>query len=225
MASWAAARLVEQSRAGFPEPVRPMRFLFFAADPEDEPLTLRYFVTKAPYEQKYDVFIQWVLRTDTFSGFHLHGRGFDNTLAEMLRDNQNIDAGLALIAARPEHLLLLDELIPGPVKESERLLLMFSETFAWEEVKARLAGILSEPGLAEAEAAWPDGTAQITEGDRRIIVVFRAERYSDRHMGFSEKVNPTEIQQKLYAEQFDMLDWLFDMPMLESNEALSEMEN
>ena len=212
MAAWAITRLIEQARTDFPEPTQSMRFLFFAAEPEDEALTLRSFVTKTPYEQKYDVFIQWVLRADIFSGFHLYGEGLDNALADMLRDSDKVDTGLALIATRPEHLALLDALTPGSVAEAERLLLMFSETFSWEDVRARLSGVLSEAGMAEAEAAWPNGTARIEETTRRIVVVFQAERFSDRQMGFSEKITPSEGQRARHVEQFELLDWLFDVP-------------
>ena len=212
MAAWAVDRLTEQARADFPKPAQPMRFLFFAAEPEDEALTLRSFVTKTPYEQKYDVFIQWVLRADIFSGFHLYGGRFDNALVGMLRDNDKVDTGLALIATRPEHLALLDTLTPGPVAEAERLLLMFSGTFSWEDVRPRLSGVLSEAGMAEAEAVWPNGTARIEDTTRRVAVVFQAERFSDRQMGFSEKITPTEVQKALYAEQFTLLDWLFEVP-------------
>jgi hypothetical protein len=228
MAVWTTSRLTELARTDFPEPVRPMRFLFFAAEPEDEALTLRSFVTDTPYEQKYDVFIQWVLRADIFAGFHLHGERFDNALAGMLDDHDKVDTGLALIATRPEHLSLLDELVPGPVTEAERLLLMFSETFAWGDLRPRLSGILSEAGLAEAEAAWPAGIAHIEESGRRVIVVFQAERFSDRQMGFSEKITPTEVQRALYTEQFSLLDWLFETPqaMVQDEEVIpAETEN
>lgn len=217
MAAWAVARLVEQARADFPEPAHPMRFLFFAAEPKDEALTLRSFVTKTPYEQKYDVFIQWVLRADVFSGFHLYGGRFDNALAGMLRDNDKADTGLALIASRPEHLALLDTLAPGPVADAERLLLMFSETFSWADVQVRLSSILSKEGMVQAESAWPGGIARIEEPARRVAVVFQAERFSDRQMGFSEKITPAEVQKALYAKQFELIDWLFEAPQAMEN--------
>lgn len=219
LGGWTFARLVDQARADFPEPVRPMRFLFFAAEPEDEALTLRSFVTDTPFDQKYDVFIQWVLRTDIFSGFHLHGKRFNNALANRIRENDKVDTGLALIATRPDHLTLLDTLTPGPVKETERLLLMFSATFSWEDVRVRLSRILPEEEIVKAEAAWPHGTLRIDDGTRRMAVVFQAERFSDRQMGISEKVTPTVAQKARYAEQFELLDWLFDVPMVNDKKA------
>lgn len=211
--TWFAARSVEIARADFPEPARPMRFLFFAAEPEDEALTLRAFVTDTAYEQKFDVFIQWVLRTDVFSGFHLYGPRFDNALAGMLRDSDLVDTGLALIASRPEHLDLLASLGPGPVAEAGRLLLMFSSELPWEDVRTALADVLpAGDAMAQVEAAWPEGTVRLEAGTRRIAVVFPAERFSDREMGFSEKIAPNDAQRARYAEQFELIDWLFDVP-------------
>jgi hypothetical protein len=66
--------------------------------------------------------------------------------------------------------------------------------------------------MAEAQAAWPAGVARIQEGTRRIVVVFQAERFSDRQMGFSEKITPTDAQKALYAQQFELLDWIFEVP-------------
>jgi hypothetical protein len=221
MSAWTIARLVEQAQIDFPKPIRPVRFLFFAAEPEDEALTLRSFVTDTPYEQKYDVFIQWVLRDDIFPGFHLYGQNFDNALARMLSDSRQAETGLALIATRPEHLALLEVLTPGPMTNADRLLLMFSGTFSWEDVRGPLAGVLTATGLAQAEAARPSGVARIVEPTRRVVVVFDAERFSDRQMGFSEKVTPTPAQRQLYEEQFQLLDWLFDSPQatVDSNPA------
>lgn len=220
--AWTVARILEQARTDFPEPTQPMRYLSFAAEPEDEALTLRSFVTKTPFEQKYDVFIQWVLRADIFPGFHLHGDRFENTFSRLLHDSEKADTGLALIATRPDHLELLDSLIPGPVNKADRLLLMFSGSLPREDVQARLAAILSADGLAEAESAWPNGTARIEEQQRRIAVVFRAERFSDRQMGISEKVTPNEVQRALYNEQFALLDWLFNVTVPQTVEADAE---
>jgi hypothetical protein len=211
IAGWTLARLMEQGTTEFPEPAQPMRFLWFAAEPEDEALTLRAFVTDTPYEKKYDVFIQWVLRDNIFSGFHLQGPRFDNALARWLRQSQEVDNGLALIATRPDHLELLDTITPGVVPRTRRLLLMFSGELPWGSVRPRLANVLSAAGLAKAEAAWPEGVVRIEEADRRIVLVFPAERFSDRQMGFSEKVSPNDEQKARYNEQFELLDWLFNV--------------
>jgi hypothetical protein len=104
---------------------------------------------------------------------------------------------------------------------ADHLLLMFSGTFSWEDVRVPLAGVLTAAGLAQAEAARPSGVARIVEPTRRVVVVFDAERFSDRQMGFSEKVTPTPAQRQLYEEQFQLLDWLFDSPQatVDSNPA------
>ena len=54
-------------------------------------------------------------------------------------------------------------------------------------------------------------TLRLEDGNRRIVLVFPAERFSDREMGFSEKVTPNEAQRARDDEQFALLDWLFEM--------------
>ena len=212
---------VARGRGAFQKPVRPMRWLFFAAEPANDAYTLRQFVTEAPYDQKFDVFIQWVLRNDMYSGFYLPGPAYENTLYRMLETSDRADVGLCLIATQPEHLELLTGLGPEALASADRLLLMFSQKLRWEDVAAALrdANVLPEPSMLEQIAsAWPEGEVKLEAGPRRIAVVFPAERYSDRHMGFSEKVDPDEAQLARYAEQFALLDWLFDRPPRETDE-------
>jgi hypothetical protein len=208
-----ACNAAERVRADFPRPARPMRWLLFAADPADEAYTLRQFTTDEPFDRKFDVFIQWVLRCDIYSGFYLCGPAYRNRLHEMLSASDQVDMGFALIVKGPEQLELLAELGPGVLSSTERLLLMFSGGLALQDVKNALAGsgVLTQPDmLGRVMAAWPDGEVRLQDGSRRIVVVFPAERYSDREMGFSEKVDPSETQRARYDEQFALLDWLFD---------------
>jgi len=212
--AWAACIFAEQARAEFPQPAEPMQFLFFATEPDDEPYTLRRFVTEAPYDQKYDVFIQWVLRTGIYSGFYLQGPNQKNTLYHMLNDSDQADTGMGLIIREPKHLEILEKLGPGPLSETDHLLLLVSVStnMAQEEAMASIqkSGVIKDDAnLARVEAAWPAGEVRIQEGDRRIAVVVPAENFSDSQMGFSEKVKPSEIQLERYAEQFELMDWLF----------------
>ena len=214
-AALVVSNAVERRRAEFPRPVRPMRYLFFVADPADDAYTLRQFVTKAPYEKKFDVFIQWVLRNDMYSAFYLHGPAYGNELYRMLNNSDPVDTGLCLIATQPAHLDLLTELGPDILSATDRLLLMFSGDMRWEDVAAALgsANVLPEPAMLDrVAAAWPEGEVRLEDGARRLAVVFPAERYSDRQMGFSEKVTPNDTQLARYAEQFALLDWLFGRP-------------
>ena len=90
---------------------------------------------------------------------------------------------------------------------------MVDSRLPWKEVQAALVEgqILVEPStMADAESAWPLGQLRLDDGSRRILLVFSAERFSDREMGFSEKVVPQEAQLVLYQEQFELLDWLFE---------------
>lgn len=204
---------IEQARASLPLPARPMRFLFFAAEPADEAYRLRAFTTETPFEQRYDVFIQWVLRNDMFSGFYLCGPGNGNDLYESLDGAEQAEAGLAMIVSRPEHLDLLAKLASGPMGSTERLLLMIDSQLPWENVKSALIEsqiLVEESVVAEADASWPDGELRLADATRRIALVFSAERFSDRQMGFSEKVVPDEAQLARYQEEFELLDWLFE---------------
>ena len=212
--AWAVCLAAEQARAGFPRPARPTDLLFFVMDQDDEPYTLRTFVTDASYDQKYDVFIQWVLRSNIFSGFYLHGPEHGNALYEALADEDEVRAGLALIVSGPEHLAILEELGPERLATADPLLLMVSGStnLTQEAVMAsiRNAEIFEDPAhLAEAEGAWPAGDLRIEDGERRVAVIFAAEQYSDLQMGFSEKVDPSETQRALYEKQFELMDWLY----------------
>lgn len=214
--AWAICLWSEQAQAEFPKPTQPLDALFFATTQDDDPYTLRTFVTEAPYDQKYDVFIQWVLRSNVFSGFYLHGQQHDNALYKMLRDSDQARTGLGLIVRQPEHLDLLKELGPGPLSETNHLLLMVSVStnITQGEVMASIeeSAILKDPAmLAQVEAAWPSGEIRLEDGGRRIAVVFPAEKFADTNMGFSEKVSPSDTQRERFQEQFALIDWLFDL--------------
>ena len=99
--SMMASVFFEQAQAAFSPPVRPARFLFFATEPEDEAHRLRAFTTETPFDQRHDVFIQWVLRNHMFSGFYLHGPNYRNDLYHMLDASEKVETGLALIVSRP----------------------------------------------------------------------------------------------------------------------------
>ena len=219
---------VERRRAGFSPPVHPMSCLYFVVDPSNEAYTLRHFTTKTPYDQKFDVFIQWVLRNDLYSGFFLPGPEYGNDLYHTLKSSDRVDMGLCLIVNHPDQLRLLVESGPELFSRTEHLLLMFSRSMLWEDVAKALdqAKVLPEPGMiSKIAASWPEGEMRFEDGSRRIAVVFPAERYSDRHMGFSEKVTPNETQLKLYHEQFALLDWLFDRSPKEKKRSLPPSED
>jgi hypothetical protein len=214
VAGWGISRAAEQAHAELPLPEQPTDFLFFATDPDDPPYTLRTFVTDSPYDQKYDVFFQWVLRADIFSGFYLVGPGQENGLHRSVSESDRARTGMALIVRQPEHLELLEELGPGPLSDADPLLLLISSSSTnlnREAVMASLEAsrVLDESQRAEVAAAWPSGELRFEDGERRIAVVLPAEKYCDINMGITEKVTPTETQLALYQEQFALLDWLY----------------
>lgn len=229
-AAWALCLYAEQSRADLPRPTQPVQFLFFATEPTDDPYTLRTFVTEAPYDQKYDVFIQWVLRTGVYPGFYLHGDDQLKTLHHVLDESEQADTGMALIIREPKHLEILEDLGTGPLASADNLLLLVSSSggLAREAVLAsiRESGVIKESeNLDRIENAWPLGDLRLKDGGRRVAVVLSSEKFSDSQMGFSEKVNPSETQRSRYDEQFDLLDWLFDRAKDEATEVAEETES
>lgn len=202
----------EHARSNFPAPVRPARVLCFAADADDPVYALRAFTSQEPYDQRYDVFIQWVLRTGAFTGFYVLGPTHRPGLYENLCHDQKTEVGLALMVRGPKQLDALEELMRGPGAESRRLLLAFSRQLQWGAVANTLrnAGIVNRAdSLERAKAAWPSGEIILEERNRRVLLLFSAERFSDQAMGFSEKVVPTDNQRALFSQEFSLVDSLF----------------
>ncbi len=209
----AAARGVECRRGAFPAPAHPARVLFFATRAEEPAYALRTFTTDAPFDERYDVFIQWVLRTGAFSAFRLSDPGARTELYEHLRRSGRVETGLAFIARRPEDLDQLRELAAGPLRECRRVLLLCSGKIPWSAAAKALrdTGLADGPALARAAAAWPLGEAVVEHAQRRLVVVAGAERFSDQAMGYSEKVVPTPEQRALFAQAFRLVDVLFNV--------------
>lgn len=209
-ASWGLTRLAEEATAAFPEPRRSLRGVFFIADAADQTYILRDFTSEAPYEQRYDVFIQWALRTGVFSGFRLVPDGRGNELYELLRDHELADTALALIVRDEAQLPYLEVIARD--SGSRRVMLLFSKSLAQESIlrALRQAGLADGAGSAAAiAAAWPAGEALIEVGDRRLLLVFDAERFSDRFMGITEKAVPDAALRTRFDRVFSLYDRLF----------------
>ena len=152
-----AARLValfaEQERSGFPAPRRPAPAVFFAAEAKDPAYVLRDFTSTSPYDQRYDVLIQWVLRTGAFSGFYVVGSDHRPGLYEHLRQTQAVKTALALIVRGADQLELLPQLMHGPGAKDQRLLLLFSGKLDWPTIAAALgrAGRQSFGGFGKGQ--------------------------------------------------------------------------
>lgn len=212
VAAWSlahlAARWDEARRASFPEPRGESDWLVFAAHEDDPAHHLREFLTEEPYDERYEVFVQWVLRTGAFSGFELLGPDQSNGLYKHLRGSESSHTHQALILRKPDDLPLLAELADG----TDPLLLMFDSSIdAATAVKSlEQSGVVSDPqALAELESAWPDGEAVTGADGRRIMVMARAERFSDQAMGISEKVRPDAAQRALFDQAFGVVERLF----------------
>jgi hypothetical protein len=213
-AAYGVALAAEQWQARFPVPVRPIRWLAFAADGEDSAYRLRAFTTEESYDNRYDVFIQWVLRTGVFSSFYLTETTPANALFEHLHQSGRSETALGLILRSPDQLESLPHIRSSTgLPHRRRLLLMFSREFDWEGVASVLqtAGLVNEEAaLAQARGAWPQGEVLLQTDERSILVVFDAERFSDQAMGFSEKVVPNDSQRALFDQAYSLVDRLFD---------------
>ncbi len=206
-----AGRYAEQRRAAFPKPIQPSEWVVFAAHPEDKAHHLRGFITEEPYDQRYEVFIQWVLRTGAFAGFHVLGPEGDNGLYRHLRSSDAAETALALIVRKPDDLTQLDELGRIPARAKDPLLLMFASTISAEQAVEGLkrSGLIrNAAALAQAAEAWPAGEVLINDGERRVLVVAGAGRFSDQSMGISEKVVPDDSQRQLFTRAFALIDQL-----------------
>jgi len=208
-------RLREDGNADFPEPANAARAVFFAADAEDLAYNLRAFTGgDTPYDERYDVLIQWVLRTGAFSGFYVTGMPtYRPELYEHLLASEEVDTSLALILRGTNQLELLRELTAGPMTASPRVMLMFSQELEWETVADALRStelVTDDGALERARGAWPGGDIVIETDERRLLLVFSAERFSDRSMGITEKVTPSETMREHYDEAFALFDKLFE---------------
>ena len=68
---------------------------------------------------------------------------------------------------------------------------------------------LLEEALARVAGAWPTGEVMIQDGERQVMVIAGAERFSDQAMGISEKVVPDAPQRALFNQAFGVIDRLF----------------
>jgi hypothetical protein len=207
------ASLTDWHRRGrFAQPVQPSEWVVFAAHPDDKAHHLRDFVTEEPYDQRYEVFIQWVLRTGAFSGFQMLGGNQKNGLYEHLRASDAARTALALIVRKPDDLSQLNELAAVRTRAKDPLLLMFATTISAEQAAAGIkrAGLVrSSEALARIPEAWPSGEVVIDDGGRPVMILAGAERFSDQAMGISEKVIPDAGQAALFKQSFGVIDRLF----------------
>lgn len=215
--AWGCARLAENARSTYPSPIRPARSLFFLAGADDPTYRLRTAMGEENYRKKWDVFIQWVLRTDTFSGFCITDPNVQPDLYHhlMRASGSGMDAGLAWIIHRPEDLQRLPELTERFLVSTRRSMLLFSSQFSWEAIEPvlRRADLLStQEEVDQARTAWSSGSHLVDKGSRRILLVAEAERFSDQEMGISEKGIPDAVLQERFTQAFDLVDLLFANP-------------
>lgn len=214
-AGWTVARFAEGRRAEFPQPIAPSEWVVFAADIKDKAHHLRGFISEEPYDKRYEVFIQWVLRTGAMSGFHVLDAPRANGLYQHLRGSGKARVARALIVRTPEDLPQLDQLAVIPASADDPVLLMFGSAVPVEQAVAAVkrCGLLGNDSAAAGIAsAWPSGETLVEEGGRRVLVVAGADRFSDQAMGISEKVVPDANQRALFDRAYGLIDRLFGRP-------------
>ena len=212
VARWAGLSF-EQRRTTFPKPIRPSEWVIFRADAKDPGHHLKDFITEEPYNQRYEVFIQWVMRTGAYPGFHLSGSGMANAngLYDHLRASESAKTSLALIVRKPGDLAQIDELGALAPRSKGPLLLMFASSISSEQAveSLRRSGIVkSAETLTRVAQAWPSGDVVIDDAEGRLLIVANAERYSDQSMGISEKVVPDAAQRAVFNDAFGIIDRL-----------------
>lgn len=215
LACFGVARAVclwqEQRSADFPKPVQHSDWVVFGAHAKDQGYILCDFISNEPYDQRYDVFIQWVLRTGAYPGFHLLDKGSSNGLYDHLRASGDVQTALALIVRKPGDLAQLEELAAVRTRPTDPLLLMFASTISAEQAAEKLerSGLVKDAGaLAKIPEAWPKGEVVFTDGQRRVMIVAGAERFSDKEMGITEKVVPDAGQRARFNQAFEIIDRL-----------------
>ena len=152
------------------------------------------------------------MRTGPYPGFYLLDKGSDNGFYEHMHASDATTTALGLIVRKPGDLAQLDELGKISTRAKDPLLLMFSKTIsvadAVESIKR--AGLVKDANaLARVAEAWPANEVVISDGERRVLVVAGAERFSDQAMGISEKVVPDAGQLALFNQAFGVIDRLF----------------
>ena len=203
--------LAEERRETFPAPTAPSQWVLFAAHSKDPGHNLSDFVSNEPYNERYEVFIQWVLRSGAYSGFWLLDDGPRNGFYQHLQTSEQTVTAHALIVRKPADLPQLDELGAVAMRAKDPLLLMFASAVAAPQALEHIqhAGLVKHPeALAALASAWPNGEAVVQDGERQVMIVAGAERFSDQAMGISEKVVPDATQRTLFNQAFGVIDRL-----------------
>jgi len=202
----------EQRQAEFPKLIRPSDWVVFGAESKDPGYSMCNFLSTEPYDQRYDVFIQWVLRTGAYPGFQLLDKGSGNGLYAHLRGSDTTQTARAFIVRKADDLKQLKEVAAVPARAKDPLLLMFASTISAAQAVESLKSsklVTNPEALAQVANAWPNSELVIDDGGRRLMVVAAAERFSDQAMGISEKVTPDAGQRVLFNQAFGVIDRLF----------------
>jgi hypothetical protein len=207
--------IARKSAAELPEVRTPARFVHFAVDQADDRFALDTFTGTADFARKYDIFIQWAFRNGMFPAFYLRGAGHSRYLFDHLQESGRASAGMTFILQDEKDLQNLAGMDPDLFRRQSRFLFLLGSGLQPEKLGEALS-LLGAPGGAELARARPidglDNVRTITAQGRKYVVVLSAERFSDKEMGYSEKVVPNQQQKDRYEREFRILEELFANP-------------
>jgi hypothetical protein len=213
--AWLTANGLARQSLSLPPQRIPATFLFFAADENDARVGLRKFVAEGKYSEKYEIFVQWVLRNGMFPAFVLLGENHSRALYHHVAASPAATMGVALIIRDREQLRRQKNLDPDLLSRTRRFLFLLGSEMKAEDAGEIMAALgCTDVGALERAAPLPgvsDARVVRWEG-RTYVFVFSAERFSDERMGISEKVQPSQAQKDLYELEYKLLDAVFAAP-------------
>lgn len=207
-----SVKFMQQRTMSFPAVINKGRLLYIVADPVDESYGLQHFYAKGEYENKYEIFSQWVLRNNMFSAFYLNSKGHKNRLYNSLVSDVNVEMAICFILKNEEDVKKIRKLQHTVFQDNDRFLFIIDDSVDADRLLHALSDmrILEESTLKDASSV--DGVEKtyiFRRNDKLCILVLNGRRFSDRDMGYSEKVIANDLQRKLYDQEYKLLDTLF----------------
>jgi hypothetical protein len=204
--------LAKNSTLKLPALREEMRTVFLAVNPDDENYELKVFYSRADYVRKYDVFMQWILRNRMFPAFYLAGKRNSHYFYDQLGADPSAKRAVAFVVKDKEGLRSLKRTDPDLFKKNRRFLFVVASGVATND----FCTIVSEMELFDRQdiavgrkCGDVDNAVVVSKAGKNYVVVFSGERFSDRYMGYSERVEPTDEQKALYEKEYRVLDEVF----------------
>lgn len=209
---------IENWQIKLPQVRQPLAILFFITDPEDPVYALTQFVSPEPYEHRFDIFIQWILRVKAFPAFYLTKQS-DNKLYVHLLSQPNTKVAIGAIFQNESQANHLVPIIKKELHHVDRLLLLFSSQISNEKFIQILEGIIPSLPTVVQTLSRKEGIYIAKLEGKTVAIITNAERFSDREMGYTEKVVPSPQQRQLYEKEFNLIKQLFELDLTQAKDA------